>query len=168
MSAVDPIADMFSAIKNAIMRRDDFLYVPSSKMKERILDVLKKEGFIKDWEALKGEKYEEEFKKMKELAEKSPNPKMRRYLQQLIDYNKGTQYPLKIYRKYLDPKKKRSALTNIVRVSKGGRRVYAGVRTMPYVKRGLGIAIVSTDAGIMTDHEARKLRKGGEVIAFVW
>ena len=168
MSAVDPIADMFSAIKNAIMRREDFLYVPSSKIKERILDVLKKEGFIKDWEALKGEKYEEELKKMKELAEKSPHPKMRRLYQQLIDYNKGTQYPLKIYLKYLDPKKKKSAITNIVRVSKGGRRVYASVRKMPYVKRGLGIAIVSTDAGIMTDHEARRIRKGGEVIAFVW
>ncbi|HIQ49534.1 MAG TPA: 30S ribosomal protein S8 [Aquifex aeolicus] len=168
MSAVDPIADMFSAIKNAIMRRDDFLYVPSSKLKERILDVLKKEGFIKDWEALKGGKYEEEFNKMKEIAEKSPNPKMKRYLQQLIDYNKGTQYPLKIYLKYLDPKKRKSAITNIVRVSKGGRRIYASVRTMPYVKRGLGIAIVSTDAGVMTDHEARRIRKGGEVIAFVW
>ena len=168
MSAVDPIADMFSAIKNAIMRRDDFLYVPSSKLKERILDVLKKEGFIKDWEALKGGKYEEEFNKMKEIAEKSPNPKMKRYLQQLIDYNKGTQYPLKIYLKYLDPKKRKSAITNIVRVSKGGRRIYSSVRTMPYVKRGLGIAIVSTDAGVMTDHEARRIRKGGEVIAFVW
>ncbi|NPB07267.1 MAG: 30S ribosomal protein S8 [Aquificae bacterium] len=168
MSAVDPIADMFSAIKNAIMRQDDFLYVPSSKMKERILEVLKREGFIKDYEPLKGERYEEELKKMEELARRSPDPKMRRYYKQLVEYKKGTQYPIKIYLKYLDPKKRRSAITNIVRVSKGGKRVYAGVRTMPYVKRGLGIAIVSTDAGVMTDHEARRRRKGGEIIAFVW
>lgn len=136
---MDPIADMFSAIKNAIMRRKDYVDVPSSKMKERILDILKKEGFIKDWERLD-----------------SP------------DHRKGTQYKLRIYLKYLDPKKQRNAITNIVKISKPGRRVYAPVKRIPYVKRGLGIAIVSTDAGIVTDHEARKLRKGGELIAIVW
>ncbi len=136
---MDPIADMFSAIKNAIMRRKDYVDVPSSKMKERILDILKKEGFIKDWERLD-----------------SP------------EHRKGTQYKLRIYLKYLDPKKQRNAITNIVKISKPGRRVYAPVKRIPYVKRGLGIAIVSTDAGIVTDHEARKLRKGGELIAIVW
>jgi len=134
---VDPIADMFSAIKNAIMRKKDFVDVPSSKVKERILDVLKREGFIKDWERIEENK-------------------------------KGTQYTLRIYLRYLDPKKERSAITNLIKVSTPGRRVYAPVKEVPYVRRGLGIALVSTDAGIITDHEARRMKKGGEIIGIVW
>ncbi len=133
---MDPIADMFSAIKNAIQRRRDYVDVPSSRVKERILEILKKEGYIKDWERI------EETKK-------------------------GTQYTLRIHLKYLDPKKSRSAIRELRRVSKLGRRVYVPVRDVPYVQKGLGIAILSTDAGIITDHEAKRLKKGGEVIAFV-
>ena len=136
---MDPVADMFSAIKNAIMRKKEYVDVPSSRLKERILDVLKKEGFIKDWEKLD-----------------SPR------------YRKGTQYTLRIHLKYLDPKKERSAITNLVKISTPGRRVYAPVKRVPYVRRGLGIAIVSTDGGVVTDHEARKMGKGGEIIALVW
>jgi small subunit ribosomal protein S8 len=136
---MDPVADMFSAIKNAIMRKKDYVEVPSSKLKERILEVLKREGFIKDWERLTDDQH-----------------------------RKGTQYTLRIYLKYLDPKKRRSAITNVVKISKPGRRVYAPAKKIPYVKNGLGIAIVSTDAGVVTDHEARRMRKGGEIIALVW
>ena len=136
---MDPIADMFSAIKNAIMRKKDYVDVPSSRTKERILELLKREGFIKDWEKLEDEQH-----------------------------RKGTQYTLRIHLKYLDPKKERSAITNLVKVSTPGKRVYAPVKRVPYVKRGLGIAIVSTDAGILSDHEARSMKKGGEVIAIVW
>ncbi|SHK38162.1 30S ribosomal protein S8 [Thermocrinis minervae] len=134
---MDPIADMFSAIKNALMQKKDYVIVPSSKLKEAILEILKKEGFIKDWERLEEER-------------------------------KGTQYMLKIHLKYLDPKKEVSPLTEIKKISKPGRRVYVPKHRIPYVRRGLGIAILSTDAGVVTDHEARKLGKGGEVIAFVW
>ncbi len=136
---MDPVADMFSAIKNAIMRKKDYVDVPSSRMKERILEVLKREGFIKDWEKLADDRH-----------------------------RKGTQYVLRIHLKYLDPKRERNAITNIVKISTPGRRVYAPVRQIPYVKRGLGIALVSTDAGVVTDHEARSMRKGGEIIAVVW
>ncbi len=136
---MDPVADMFSAIKNAIMRRKEYVDVPSSKLKERILDLLKREGFIKDWEKLDSPKHK-----------------------------KGTQYILRIHLKYLDPKKERSAITNLVKISTPGRRVYAPVKRVPYVRRGLGIAILSTDGGVVTDHEARRLGKGGEVIALVW
>ncbi len=134
---MDPIADMFSAIKNAIMRKKDYVDVPSSKVKERILEVLKREGFIKDWERIE-------------------------------ENRKGTQYTLRIHLKYLDPKKERNAITNLVKISKPGKRVYSPAKYIPYVKRGLGIALVSTDAGIVTDHEARKMRKGGEILAIVW
>lgn len=134
---MDPIADMFSAIKNAIQRRRDYVDVPSSKLKEAILELLKKEGYIKDWERLEDER-------------------------------KGTQYKLRIHLKYLDPKKERNVISEIKKVSKPGRRIYAPKHRIPYVKRGLGIAIISTDAGVITDDEARRLNKGGEILAYVW
>ncbi len=136
---MDSIADMFSAIKNAISRRKDYVDVPSSKMKEAILELLKKEGYIKDWERLQGE-----------------------------GYTKGTQYILRVHLKYLDPRKQQSAIRELLRVSKPGRRVYTPKHAIRYVQKGLGIAILSTDAGVLTDHQARKLGKGGEVIAYVW
>jgi len=136
---MDPIADMFSAIRNAIMRRKDYVDVPSSKLKEAILEVLKREGYILNWERLEDE-----------------------------EHKKGSQYTLRIYLKYTDPKKKNNVIKEIVKVSKPGRRVYVPKHAIPYVKKGLGIAILSTDAGVITDHEARKLGKGGEIIAYVW
>ncbi len=134
---MDPVADMFSAIKNAIRRRMDYVDVPSSRLKESILELLKKEGYIKGWERL------EEGKK-------------------------GTQYMLRIHLKYLDPKKERNAISELEKVSKPGRRIYTPKHKIPHVQRGFGIAILSTDSGLITDHEARKLGKGGELLAYVW
>ncbi|WP_448587212.1 30S ribosomal protein S8 [Thermocrinis sp.] len=136
---MDPVADMFSAIRNALMRRKEHVDVPSSKLKEAILEVLKREGYILKWEKLEGE-----------------------------EHRKGTQYKLRIHLKYADPKKSKSVIQGLVKVSKPGRRYYVPKHLIPHVKKGLGIAILSTDAGVITDHEARKLGKGGEVIAYVW
>lgn len=134
---MDPVADMFSAIKNAIRRKADHVEVPSSRLKESLLELLKKEGYIKGWEKVQ-------------------------------DGAKGTQYTLRVHLKYLDPKKERSAISGLQKVSKPGRRIYTPKHKIPYVERGFGIAILSTDAGLITDHEARKLGKGGELIAYVW
>ncbi len=78
----------------------------------------------------------------------------------------GVQGVITIYLKYLPGKEK--AIQGLQRVSKPGLRVYAGAGEIPYVLKGLGIAIVSTSKGVMTDKEARKLNVGGEVLAFVW
>lgn len=83
---------------------------------------------------------------------------------EVIDDNK--QGVIKITLKYGANKSK--VITGIKRVSKPGLRVYAGKEDMPKVLRGLGVAIVSTSKGIMTDKEARKLNIGGEVLAFIW
>ncbi|MCS7307213.1 MAG: 30S ribosomal protein S8 [Aquificaceae bacterium] len=134
---MDPVADMFSAIKNAIKRKMEYVDVPSSKLKEAILQLLKKEGYIKDWERIEENK-------------------------------KGSQYTLRIHLKYLDPKKEKNIINELKKVSKPGRRIYTPKHRIPYVQKGLGIAILSTDAGLVTDHEARTLGKGGEIIAYVW
>ncbi|MEK6576191.1 MAG: 30S ribosomal protein S8 [Nitrospirota bacterium] len=73
---------------------------------------------------------------------------------------------LRLFLKYTE--EERPVISGLTRVSKPGRRVYAGTKEIPPVKRGLGIAIVSTSSGIMTDKEARKNNIGGEVICYVW
>ncbi len=78
----------------------------------------------------------------------------------------GKQGKINIVLKYTDDKK--SAITGLKRVSKPGLRIYSNVENMPKVIKGLGIAIVSTSQGIMTDREARKKNIGGEVLAFIW
>ena len=83
---------------------------------------------------------------------------------QLID--NGTQGIIRITLKYLANKER--AIQGLKRVSKPGLRIYAGADELPQVLKGLGIAIISTSKGIMTDKQARKLHVGGEVLAFVW
>ena len=83
---------------------------------------------------------------------------------QLID--DGTQGIIRVTLKYLANKER--AIQGLKRVSKPGLRIYAGADELPQVLKGLGIAIISTSKGIMTDKQARKLHVGGEVLAFVW
>ena len=89
------------------------------------------------------------------------------YIKNFQIINDGTQGVIRITLKYLQPGKEK-ALTGLRRVSKPGLRVYAGAEELPRVLHGLGIAIVSTSKGVMTDKKAREAHVGGEVLAFVW
>ena len=89
------------------------------------------------------------------------------YIKNFQTINDGTQGVIRITLKYVQPGKEK-AITGLRRVSKPGLRVYAGAEELPRVLRGLGIAIVSTSKGVMTDKKARELHVGGEVLAFVW
>ena len=89
------------------------------------------------------------------------------YIKNFQIINDGTQGVIRVTLKYLQPGKEK-ALTGLRRVSKPGLRVYAGAEELPRVLHGLGIAIVSTSKGVMTDKKARELHIGGEVLAFVW
>lgn len=132
MAMTDPIADMLTRIRNANAVRHESLEVPASNMKKQIAEILKQEGFIRDYE--------------------------------YIDDNK--QGIIRIYLKY-GPNNER-VITGLKRISKPGLRVYAKCNDLPRVLGGLGIAIVSTSKGVMTDKEARKQNVGGEVIAYIW
>ncbi|RMA92450.1 30S ribosomal protein S8 [Hydrogenothermus marinus] len=81
---------------------------------------------------------------------------------------KGTQNTLIIKLKYLDERNKKPVIEGLKRVSKPGLRKYAGVSEIPYVRKGLGTAILSTNKGIMTDAQARKERVGGEILCYIW
>ena len=89
------------------------------------------------------------------------------YIKNFQTINDGTQGVIRITLKYVQPGTEK-AISGLRRVSKPGLRVYAGAEELPRVLRGLGIAIVSTSKGVMTDKKAREAHVGGEVLAFVW
>ena len=132
MSFTDPIADMFTRIRNAIHAQHKAVEIPSSKMKEAIAAVLKKEGYILDYKV-------------------EPDNK---------------QNILHIQLKYL--KDKKNAIENIKRISKPSIRIYVGKDEIMPVRRYMGIALLSTTKGILTDREARSMGVGGELIGEVW
>ncbi len=132
MTLTDPIGDMFSRIRNGQMRSLNTINIPSSNFRRNILEILKKEGYIKDY-----------------YIEKLENNKIN----------------LKINLKYYegDP-----VIKEIKRISKPGRRVYSRSTSIPRVMNGLGLAILSTSKGVMSDTEARKNNLGGEIICRVF
>lgn len=132
MLVTDPIADMLTRIRNALIVKHDNVDVPVSVMKLAIADILLNEGYIKGY-TVGGE---------------------------------GVQKMMTITLKYGANRQK--VITGLKRISKPGLRVYARKDNIPKVLNGLGIAIISTSRGIMTDREARKQGVGGEVLAYVW
>jgi small subunit ribosomal protein S8 len=128
----DPIADMLTRIRNAIMVNKETVEIPSSNMKKAIADIMLSEGYVSDVK----------------LVEDGYNGK------------------IVITLKYAG--KKKSVINGLQRVSKPGLRTYAGVEKMPKVMNGLGIAIVSTNKGIMTDKQAKAANVGGEVLCYIW
>jgi small subunit ribosomal protein S8 len=128
----DPIADLLTRIRNASRAEHEKVDIPASKMKLRVTEVLKEEGFVKNF--------------------------------RLIEDSK--QGVLRVYLKYGPGGEK--IISGLVRVSRPGRRVYVGKDKVPHILGGMGVAIVSTSRGIMTDRETRKQQLGGEVLAYVW
>lgn len=132
MSMTDPIADFLTRVRNANLARHEVVEAPASKIKKSIAEILKEEGFIRDFE--------------------------------YIDDNK--QGVIRVFLKYGEDRNR--VITGIQRISKPGLRKYAKAEELPKVLNGLGIAIISTSAGVITDKEARSKQVGGEVIAYVW
>ncbi|WP_287154625.1 30S ribosomal protein S8 [Candidatus Solincola tengchongensis] len=132
MTMTDPIADMLTRIRNASAARHEWVEMPNSGMKQSIAQILKREGFIADFEVVKGKSYD--------------------ILRIKLAYGPNRE----------------SLINGIKRISKPGLRVYAKKAQMPRVLGGLGIAIISTSKGLLTDREAREKNVGGEVIAYVW
>ena len=138
MVTTDPIADLLTRMRNALIARHDTVIVPLSKMKKAIADILLEEGYVSAVEVVP-----------------------------VKDKNSDKQHDvIRITLKYGPAKQK--VITNLKRVSKPGLRVYCGCDDLPSVINGLGIAIISTSKGVMTDKEARKNKIGGEVLAYVW
>ena len=131
MSLSDPIGDMIARVKNAQLRNHKKVELPSSNFKTKIANILKNEGFIK------------EFK----VDDTTNKP----ILSLELKYHSGN-----------------PVISTFERVSKPGRRIFSSAESLPKINNGLGIAIVSTPKGVMTDIEARKQKIGGEVICKVF
>ena len=132
MSLSDPIGDMIARVKNAQSRNHKKVNLPSSNFKVKIADILKNEGFIKD------------FKINNEDNNKT-------ILSLELKYHSGN-----------------PVINAFERVSKPGRRIFSSADSLPKINNGLGIAIISTPKGVMTDIDARKQRVGGEIICKVF
>ena len=131
MTFTDPIGDMFSRIRNGQMRSLNSVEIPSSNFRKNILEILKNEGYINNFNVA--------------------NNDNKNILTIDLKYNSGS-----------------PVITVIERVSRPGRRIFSSAESLPKINNGLGIAIVSTPKGVMTDIEARKQKIGGEVICKVF
>ena len=132
MVMTDPIADMLTRLRNANSVFHEEVAIPGSKTKKAIAEVLKEEGFTKDYTFTED----------------------------------GKQGAITVSLKYGPNREK--VITGIKRISKPGLRQYAKAAELPRVLGGLGIAIISTSKGIMSDKDARKAGLGGEVVAYIW
>ena len=132
MSLSDPIGDMIARVKNAQDRSHKKVELPSSNFKAKIANILKNEGFIKDFKINSGENNRSTL--LLELKYHSGNP----------------------------------VISAFERISKPGRRIFSSAEGLPKINNGLGIAIVSTPKGVMTDIDARKQKVGGEIICKVF
>lgn len=131
----DPIADMLTRVRNALMVGQLTVDVPLSKIKVEIARVLKEEGYIEDFT----------------VGEEQPAAM------------------LHITLKYFGRRRERQpVISGLRRISKPGRRIYVGKDEIPWVLSGMGIAILTTNKGVMTDQQARRQGVGGELLCYVW
>lgn len=133
MNFSDPISDMLTRIRNAQRNGEETVKSPSSKLRVAVLDVLKREGYIRDYKVVEDESFKNVVVELK-YADNMGQP----------------------------------VIKEINRVSKPGRRVYSKIDDLKKVYGGLGISILSTSKGVMSDHEAREANVGGEVICKVF
>ncbi|QRN85360.1 30S ribosomal protein S8 [Clostridia bacterium] len=132
MVMTDPIADFLTRIRNANTAMKATVEIPASKMKKALAEILKEEGYIKNWEFVED----------------------------------SLQGVIRVYMKYGENRE--HVISGIKRISKPGLRVHVGKDDVPQVLNGLGIAILTTSKGVMTDKQARTNGVGGEIICYVW
>ena len=141
MTMTDPIADMLTRLRNANQAYHDTVAMPYSKLKSGVAEILQQEGYITGW-------------KVEEAAESTEQPKQ--------TVGKVLVLTLKF------GQNRERSIAGIRRISKPGLRVYAKATNLPKVLGGLGVAILSTSSGLLTDRQAGKRGVGGEVLAYVW
>ena len=132
MAMNDPLGDMLTRIRNAQMRNRPKVSTPASKLRERVLEVLQEEGYIRGFAR--------------------------------VDFE-GGKSEIEIELKYFDGQ---PVIKEIKRVSKPGRRVYSSVKDLATVANGLGVSILSTPKGVMSDSRARSENVGGEVLCNIF
>ena len=131
MPVTDPISDLLTRIRNATNAKKLRVDIPSSNMKKNLVEILKQNKFIHDYEVIEDNK--------------------QNILRLILKYTNG-----------------QSAISGLKKISTPGLRVYKSSDSLPRVLNGLGIAVISTSRGLMTDKEARSKSLGGEIVCHIW
>ena len=139
MTMTDPIADMLTRLRNANQAYHDSVSMPHSKIKQGVAEILKQEGYITSFE-------------VKDNVDADGEPAVGKTLTITLKYGRSRE----------------RSIAGVRRISKPGLRVYAKHTGLPRVLGGLGIAIISTSQGLLTDRQANQKGVGGEVLAYVW
>ncbi|HQR27309.1 MAG TPA: 30S ribosomal protein S8 [Nocardioides sp.] len=139
MTMTDPIADMLTRLRNANQAYHDAVSMPYSKLKEGVAQILKQEGYITSYE-------------VSDNTTPDGSPAIGKTLTITLKYGRSRE----------------RSIAGVRRISKPGLRVYAKHTGLPKVLGGLGVAIISTSQGLLTDRQANQKGVGGEVLAYVW
>ncbi|MDO7868690.1 30S ribosomal protein S8 [Nocardioides jiangxiensis] len=139
MTMTDPIADMLTRLRNANQAYHDTVAMPYSKLKQGVADILKQEGYITSYEVA-------------DNVDADGQPAVGKTLTITLKYGRSRE----------------RSIAGVRRISKPGLRVYAKHTGLPKVLGGLGVAIISTSQGLLTDRQANQKGVGGEVLAYVW
>ena len=139
MTMTDPIADMLTRLRNANQAYHDAVNMPYSKLKAGVAEILQKEGYITSW-------------KVVDNVDADGGPAVGKTLVVTLKYGRNRE----------------RSIADVRRISKPGLRVYAKSTGLPKVLGGLGVAIISTSQGLLTDRQANSKGVGGEVLAYVW
>jgi small subunit ribosomal protein S8 len=138
MSVSDPISDMLTRIRNAVLADHTTVALPNSKMKSAIAQILKDEGYISGYEVVDDTKH--------------PVQKVLRIRLKYVG----------------ERRERRPVISGLERISRPGNRIYTGKQEIPWVLSGMGVAIISTPKGVMTGQRARQLGVGGEILCKIW
>jgi small subunit ribosomal protein S8 len=139
MTMTDPIADMLTRLRNANQAYHDTVSMPYSKLKAGVAEILQQEGYITSWS-------------VEDKATDGGSPVVGKTLTLTLKYGQNRE----------------RSIAGLRRISKPGLRVYAKATGLPKVLGGLGVAIISTSQGLLTDRQANQKGVGGEVLAYVW
>jgi small subunit ribosomal protein S8 len=139
MTMTDPIADMLTRLRNANQAYHETVSMPYSKLKAGVAEILQQEGYITSW-------------KVEEPQGDGNSSTVGKTLTVTLKYGQNRE----------------RSIAGVRRISKPGLRVYAKAHSLPKVLGGLGVAIISTSQGLLTDRQANKKGVGGEVLAYVW
>jgi small subunit ribosomal protein S8 len=156
----DTISDILTRIRNANLIKSQAVSIPLTRISKQIVEILEKQGFIESFQIFQSPIVSRAIQETKQSNK-----------QHVEENNKSKPHisssGITIYLKY-QGREKKSCITNLKRISKPGLRIYANHKEIPKVLGGMGIAILSTSKGIMTDREARFHGVGGEILCSIW
>ena len=162
----DTISDILTRIRNANLIKSQTVSVPLTRISKQIVEILEKQGFIESFQIFPSPLNSISFENTQQKKENNEKDNELKQSTSALHCN-ATEGIVTLYLKY-QGRERKPCITNLKRISKPGLRIYANHKEIPKVLGGMGIAILSTSKGIMTDREARFYGIGGEILCSIW